>query len=224
MDHASKASPKARQAAELMRAWDGHMEVDSVAATLAVKSRRKLWQIMLEPKLGSAWEKYVWFNSSTALENILANPNRWIAPGYNNMDAMLAAAIEQAVKDSSAPKDLSSWKWGDQLPLDIEHPLFGGIPILKKWSGTGVHPQSGNGSLTVKAAGRGFGASERMTTDLADLDSSTLNIVNGQSGQIFSPHYMDQWLAWYTGSTFVLPFSPAAVERAAEHHLSLQPI
>ena len=82
--------------------------------------------------------------------------------------------------------------------------------------------QSG-GSWTVKQVGRSFGPSERMTIDLSDLDHSTLNLVTGESGQIFSRHYMDQWHAWYEGTTFTLPFSPGAEQAAALHRLRLVP-
>jgi len=45
-----------------------------------------------------------------------------------------------------------------------------------------------------------------MTVDFSDLDASIMNIVTGQSGQIFSPHYLDQWQAWLEGYSFVFPF------------------
>ena len=60
---------------------------------------------------------------------------------------------------------------------------------------------------TVKAVTRLHGPSERMTVDLSDLDHSMLNLVTGESGNFLSPNYMDQWQAWYEGSTFPLPFS-----------------
>jgi hypothetical protein len=34
---------------------------------------------------------------------------------------------------------------------------------------------------------------------------------------------MDQWHAWYSGTTFVLPFSKTAVENVAAHRLILGP-
>ena len=75
----------------------------------------------------------------------------------------------------------------------------------------------------MKQVGRSFGPSERMTVDLGNLDQSTLNVVTGESGQIFSRHYMDQWKAWYEGQTFLLPFSRSAVESAGKHRLRLEP-
>lgn len=221
IDHAKNPSEKVRKAADLMRTWNGRMDMDSAAATIPAKARRQLWRMILEPKVGALWQDYVWFYSSSALERLLRmKPVRWLPHEYTNWDDLLAGAVAGVVKD--APNDLTKWKYGEQFPIRLNHPLFGDVPVLKKYSGPGVHPQSGSG-LTVKAAGPVFGASERMTVDLSDLDASRLNIVAGQSGQIFSPYYMDQWPAWYGGSTFALPFSGAAVDRSAAHRLELRP-
>jgi penicillin amidase len=205
-----------------MRAWNGRVEIDSVAPTIEARGRVKLWKMILEPKLGAAYEDYRWFGSSTAMERLVRlKPKRWLPKDYSNWDSLITAAVESALKN--APADLRQWKWGTQSSVDVNHPLFGGIPFLNRYSGPGRRPQSGNGSLTVKAAGMSFGASERITVDLANLDSSTLNIVTGQSGQIFSPHYLDHWKAWYRGTTFEWPFSTQAVEKAAVHRLELHP-
>jgi penicillin amidase len=62
-----------------------------------------------------------------------------------------------------------------------------------------------------------------LTVDFANFDSTTLNIVNGQSGNLFSPYFNDQWKAWYTGTTFALAYTAEAVERATTHRLVLEP-
>lgn len=178
-------------------------------------------QLLLEPKLGSTTKDYHWFMSSVWLENVLLlQPARWLPSGYSSYDALLAAAVEKGLKD--APRDLSGWKWGKRSQVAINHPLFGNIPILSRFAGPGEHEQSGNG-FTVKQVGNRFGPSERFTADFSNFDNSTLNTVTGQSGNLFSPHYMDQWSAWYQGSTFQLPFSKEAVERDGKHRLTLQP-
>src|SRR5258707_807815 len=120
----------------------------------------------------------------------------------------------------SDPRSVRSW--GTFNAVEIQHPILGKIPIIQRWAGPGVQEQSGSG-YTVKAVTRHHGPSERFTANLADLDLSTLNIVTGQSGNFMSPHYMDQWKAWYEGSTFTLPFSAKAVEAAKAHRLVLEP-
>jgi len=223
IDRQKNAPERLRQAADLLRTFDGKMEIDSVAATLATKSRRQLWRLLLEPKLGKRWDKYAWFGSSVALEKIITTrPARWLPKSYSDFDALMAAAVQAAIDDKDAPKDLRTWKYGTAYPVQIEHPLFGTVPLLRSLAGPGIHPQAGSG-LTVKAAGRGFGASQRATYDLSDLDASNLNIVVGQSGQLFSPYYQDQFSAWYSGKSFPLAFSESAVNAAAKHRLTLKP-
>ncbi len=223
VDHSPRASQRAKSAAELMRAWDGTMDTDSAAATIAVFSRKELEELLLKSKLGDEWKDYKWFMSPVWLENVLTHqPPRWLPPGYFSYDELLTAAVEAAVNDASATRALAMWRWGRVHRVDIEHPFWSHVPILKKGAGTGSLPLSGD-EQTVKQVGPHFGPSERMTVDFADLDGTTLDIVNGQSGNIFDGHYNDQWDAYYHGRTFILPFSPAAVQRAGVHHLRLEP-
>lgn len=233
----SQASPRALRAAELLGRWDGRFTVDSAAATLVTRARRHLWRLLLEPRLGPSdprdplppdapavgWRQYSWFLSSVAQENILRDqPARWLPAKFPSYDKLLSAAVEATVAEPQAPTDLATWRWGAQMRLQLNHPLFGRIPLLRRWSGPGAREQSG-GSLTVKQVGRGFGPSQRMTVDLSDLDASTLNLVTGESGQLLSPYYMDQFPAWYEGWSFPLPFSAPAVEKARAHTLVLEP-
>jgi penicillin amidase len=221
IDHSTKASARTRQAADLLRGFDGRMTASSVAPTIETRARFVLWKRLLESKLGPDWDMYAWSEAAVAFENIVQNqPARWLPSGYDNFNELLTAAVEDALKD--APSDLKAWKYGEEYPVEINHPLFAGIPILNRWTGPGQHPQSGGG-YTVKQVGRRFGPSERMTVDFSDLDRSTLNIVIGQSGQLLSPHYMDQWDAWYNNKTFALPFSDQAVRSAKAHELTLTP-
>jgi penicillin amidase len=224
IDHNPKASERAKAAADIMRAWDGSMDTASAAPTIAYFSRGKLNELLLRPKLGDEWKLYTrWFMSPAWLESILSHqPQQWLPAGYANYDELLTAAVEAAVTDAKTPKSLSLWTWGRVHQIDVKHPFWSNVPILKRGAGPGPQPLSGDG-LTVKQAGKQFGPSERFTADLADLDNSTLNIVNGESGDIFDEHYNDQWDAYYHGHTFMLPFSSGAVERAVQHRLTLQP-
>jgi penicillin G amidase len=223
VDHTPTASRGAKSAADLMRNWDGTMRTDSAAPTVAYFARKKLEELLLKPKLGDDWQQYKWFMSTVWLENILSHqPTRWLPEGYASYDALLTAAVEGAVSDAEAPNVLATWKWGRVHRVDIKHPFWSSFPILKRGAGPGPQPLSGDGQ-TVKQVSTHFGPSQRLTVDFSDLDHSTLNIVNGQSGNVFDEHYNDQWDAYYHGRTFELPFSTPAVQRAGVHHLKLEP-
>jgi penicillin amidase len=236
VDHAKNPSVRAKAAAEILRQWDGRMIESSAAPTIAVPARRELVRLLLEPKLGVApedpkqvettlnWKTYRWMMSTVWIENVVQHqPKRWLPEKYASYDELLTAAVEAAVDSkSSAPQDLNSWNWGNFHPLEIQHPIYGKIPLLRRWTGPGLQPQSGS-EYTVKAVSRTHGPSERMTVDLADLDQSTLNLVTGEAGNLFSPYYLDQWKAWYEGATFTWPFSERAVEKARAHEIVLEP-
>ena len=249
IDHAASASDRAKQAAEILRDWDGRMSADSAAPMIETKARQELARLLLEPKLGAAadvsasspasgaasgalsWKSYRWAMSSVWLENVLTKqPARWLPAGYSDYGTLLTAAVENAVKQtrvasgdpSKAPSDLSQWKWGKNYPVEINHLVLSHLPVIGRFTGPGSHPLSGS-TYTVKAVGRGFGPSERLTWNFANFDESTLNVVTGESGIFLSPYYMDQWAAWYGGSTFAFPFSQAAVEQHRAHELVLEP-
>jgi penicillin G amidase len=245
VDHAAKPSARAKQAADLMRNWDGRMLASEAAPAIAEVSIRDLRRLLLEPKLGAApedsttphptkadpkttegslnWQTYSWEQRSVWLENILIHhPKRWLPEKYPNYEELLTAAVEAAVSDADAPQDLASWHWGSFNAVEIQHPVLGRIPVIQRWAGPGVQQQSGSG-YTVKAVTRHHGPSERFTANLANLDQSTLNLVTGEAGNFLSPYYMDQWKAWYDGTTFTLPFSPGAVQAAKAHSLVLEP-
>lgn len=235
VDHASKASARAKQAADLMRSWDGRMSADSAAPTLAVRSAYELARLLLEPRLGPApedpeqqkstlsWKTYHWEMRTVWLQNVMMHqPKRWLPEKYPNYDELLTAAVEAAVSEPEAPSDLSAWHWGKVNEVEIEHPVLGKIPLVRHWAAPGIKEQSGSG-FTVKAVTRHHGPSERFTANLADLDASTLNLVTGEAGNFLSPYYMDQWQAWYEGTTFTLPFTSHALNDAAAHSLLLLP-
>jgi penicillin G amidase len=245
VDHAATASGRAKRAADILRDWDGRMAADSAAPTIEAKARLELARLLLEPKLGPAaagrdrgalsWKSYRWAMSSVWLENVLTKqPPRWLPPGYSDYGSLLTAAVENAVKltrtgsqDSSSfaakvPSDLSRWKWGENHAVEIDHPVLSQLPLIGQFTGPGARPLSGS-AFTVRAASGELGPSERLTWNFANFDESTLNLVTGESGIFLSPHYLDQWAAWYGGSTFAFPFSAAAVEQHRAHEMTIEP-
>jgi penicillin G amidase len=235
VDQAKHPSPRAKVAADIMRQWDGRMSADSAAPTIAVRTREELTRLLLEPKLGPVpsdrkqaeatlnWKSYRWMMETVWLDNIVQHqPKRWLPDSYASYDDLLTAAVESAVGSADAPQDLNSWKWGKVNAVEIQNPVLGHLPLLKRWTGPGWKEQSGS-PYTVKAVTDTYGPSERITDDLANLDRSTLNLVTGEAGNFLSPNYMDQWDAWYTNFTFPWVFSPQAVKQATVHQVVLEP-
>jgi len=212
-----------RQAADLMRSWDGRLTTDSAAASIVTQTRAALWPMILEPKLGKLAADYHWGESAFAEEEIVMHAKpAWLPSGYNDWNALLTAAVRKGMSDGRAPADVSHWAYGRWHVVDIEHPFASFLPLIGRVAGTGPQPQSGDGT-TVKQVGRDFGPSQRFTMDWSNIDGSTENIVLGESSNPLSPYFRDQWNDWYNGTTFALPFTPAAVAAQTTHTLRLLP-
>jgi penicillin amidase len=221
IDHAAKTDRRLREAADIMRTWDGALTVDSSAAAIVFAAKSTFWPMLLKPRLGDDWQLYQWPESELAREELITrNPSGWLPSGYASWDDFLAAVVKEGIK--GAPLILKNWRFGDMHTIDLEHPLYGRIPWFKNWTGTGTHPRVGD-PTTVNASGRIFGPSQRFTIDWSDPAAATENLILGQSGDPLSQYYLDQWFYWYNGKTFALPFGDAAVQAQTTHTLRLMP-
>ncbi len=234
--HSDGTDARLKQAADILRSWDGRMSTDSPAASIIYRTRHAFWRLILEPKLGSDFENYDWAESNFAEEEIImhgappvsvksGDPNpasSWLPANYKDWDALLAEAVRRGLDEGKAPADLSQWNYGSWHVIDLEHPIYQMLPLVKRWTGTGEQPLNGD-TTTIKQVGRAFGPSQRFTMDWSAPDASTENIVLGESGDPLSSWFEDQWPAWYGGTTFPLPFSSSAVAGQTTHTLDLVP-
>ncbi len=239
IDHSSTRargndSARLRQAADLLRTWTGEMSASSPAAAIVTAAHDDLWFALIVPQIaahdGGTREDairfarlYFWGESNTALEGILEHmPKRWLPRNVANWNDLLTSVLEQGLRDMNAPRDLSRWQYGTIHRIQVEHPLFGGRPYLN-WllgaaTGSGAQPAGGD-LTTIDAIGISFGPSERFTADLSDASATIANIVTGESGNLSSPWYLDQFEPWLRGTTFSLPLE----HDRAEHSLTLVP-
>ncbi len=222
IDRSTVADAKLRQAADLMRTWNGVITTDSVAAEIVDATRKALWPLVLEPKLGPDWQLYDWQSKNFVQEEMVEKaPPEWLPAKYKSWDDLIAAAVEKAMVDDHAPPSLRDWTFGSQHVIDIKHPLYAMLPFFK-WTSTGPHQLAGDETTLDHVRGL-LGASQRLTVDWSNMDGSTENIVMGESGDPLSPYYLDQFPYWYAGKTFAMPFTEAAVSASTKHTLRLVP-
>jgi len=220
------SSPDAQFALDLLKGWDGEARADSAATLVLEVTRHALLARILKPKLGDGLSGYRWPLSTIFLQNVVNQKlTRWLPPGDTDFQMTLMKSLDEGLHQIPSlvhSQNHAAWKWGDTIPLTFHHPLSSGVPFLGRWLDVGPFAQAGTGT-TVKQTTPHVGPSMRMVVDFSDLDQSMQNITLGESGQVFSPYYRDQFSAWYNGRSFAMPFSDAAVEKSAVHKLVLEP-
>lgn len=226
------------RAREILSRWDGRIErlgparlfhefvSELHARTFGPRERR------LGARLPASWELLARMIEGAAGADLWDDPE---TETRERRDSLVGAALASALArvESEEGSEPSRWSWGRVHALSYEHPLLGGVrlPVLRRVGGTGPIELPGD-VHTVSVAGFPLGsgtfgvrhiASARLIVDLADPDASRIVLPIGQSGQLGDRHRRDQLRAWSEGRDFPLPFSRAAVERAAVSILRLVP-
>src|SRR5579859_7479771 len=221
------APPKDSRAQQLVaqaRDWNGIADADSSVVSFLVMARRAALDLVLEPYLGKDTGLYQW-RTTTLLQKILTDrPARWLPSAYKNYDELLSAAADRAVAmlaEESHSERVSAWEWEKFNSLDMLHPL-GRSGFLKTFLSITGKPQSGTG-YSVRAATKTHGPSMRFIANLANWDDSIMLVPAGESGQVGSSHYTDEFPYWYEGKPVSAPFSDSATSKSRKHTLTLNP-
>jgi penicillin amidase len=215
---------RARKLIDGLKDWNGIADADSAEVSFLVAVRRAALALILEPSLGQQANLYQW-RGTTLLQKILTDrPGKWLPPAYKSYDDLLVAAADRAVAkltDDSKSSHIEDWQWKQFNSLDMLHPI-GREGVLKALLSITGKPQSGT-SYSVRAATKRHGPAMRFVANLGNWDESILLIPAGQSGQLGSSHYADQFSYWYEDKPIFQPFSDAATASARKHTLTLKP-
>jgi penicillin amidase len=130
----------------------------------------------------------------------------WVVERYG-MEDMLLPALAKAYEEGRKLQGglLKNWSYGAYNELEIKQPVDSQIPLLGRYFNIGPIPMSGS-STTVKQTTPRMGPSMRFIADLSSWDQSLNNITVGESAEILSWHYRDQWDAYYTAQSFPMQF------------------
>jgi penicillin G amidase len=155
IDHATgplKDDKSLKQAADILRRWNGNVDANSAAPAIVNAARTAFWPMVLIPKLapqfasqlaqgadlskeknlppetartGNLWQVYKWGERESVEEELVTHkPARWLPSGYATWEDFLAAVTKRGLRDAKAPSNLSTWQEGKVYPLDLEHPVF----------------------------------------------------------------------------------------------------
>ncbi len=206
-----------REAVTALREWNGQMEIGEAApviTTLVYLRLRFAIAALAAPKRAGI---YNFEMAPSVVQNILAaGAKGWFPDKNKAVLNALSAALGDGRKMLGG--NIAHWDYGQFHSLTINHPVDGQIPIFGRFFNIGPVPMSGS-STTVKQVSGALGPSMRFAADLSHWDDSLNNLTIGESGHILSPHYKDQWTAYYLGKSFPMEY----LKVTAEHVLEVTP-
>jgi len=213
-DRRHASNPGLDPAIALLRKWNGQMDKDQAAPFIVALAYQYLRTAAAESAAPSSGPQYQLTLAPAAIEKLLRErPPGWF-PDY---DSTLLRALADAVEEAGRIEgpNIAKWSYGAYTRITIDNPVVHHLPLVGKYFDIGPTPMSG-ASSTVMQITRALAPSMRMNADLADWDRSLLNVQIGQSGQIFSSHYKDQWQAWYDARSFPMQFTRVDAKSSLE--------
>ena len=209
-DHLKPAAPELGEAVAVLRTFNGQMEKRTAAPLLVILTYEKLRDLVVKSASSGSENVYQFMMAPAAVQNIVDSSGRGFFRDINRtlLDA-LAAAIEEGRRTQGS--NVARWNWGTRNLLTLKHPVGSQLPLIGSYFNIGPLEMSGS-STTIKQTSTTIGPSMRFVADLSSWDGSFNNLNIGQSGQILSRHYKDQWDAYYVGRSFPMQFEKLDVK------------
>jgi penicillin amidase len=207
-DRGAKGWEDLRAAVELLRKWDGQMRAGEAAplvATLLYRHLRTGIGNAASPGNGLSYRST---GAAAVVEQLLrTRPAGW----FRDYDEFVLTSLRAAIQEGRRMQgdNLSRWDYGKLLTLRLEHPVVGRLPWIGRYFALGPVELAGSPDTVNQVGGEEvfIGPSMRMVVDLGNLDGSLMNLPIGESGQLFSRHYKDQWKAYLAGRSYPAAFT-----------------
>ena len=204
-----KANAATGETLETLKTWDGRMTPDSRAALIANEIRdcmanRIAAQNRQVPMLAIR---------ERVLDRAIRERSKlWLPAGTADYETLMRScdAETAATLEKRFGADRAKWTWGAVSASRFAHPLVG-APLIGGQFKTPSIGLEGSGQTPNVASG----VSMRLIASPGNWDATRHVIPLGQSGDVRSPHFRDQFDLWRTGEPAVFPFSPQAVDRGA---------
>ncbi len=208
------SDPFVRRVVPVLRGWNGQMDKGEaapfVAQLLDERLANALVALVLQPGIGAA-HPAVRPRPEVIEELLRQQPQGWVP--NNDWEDWLIQQLAAALQDGRRLQgsEIAKWQWGRALTWMFEHPVGKQLPFVSRYFDIGPVAMSGSGT-TVKQTTSVLGPSERMVVDLGNLDDSVINLRVGESGNVASSHYKDEWPAYYVGRSFPMEFEHVQAE------------
>jgi len=203
-DRSKPAGSNLSDAVGLLRSWNGQMDKGSAAPMLISVVYQALRKRIADSAAPGKSDLYGPQMAPAVVEQIL---DRGARGWFQDRDGLLMRALSEGIENGRRLQgsNVKRWNYGSYNELAIRHPVGDKLPLLGPYFNVGPVPMSGS-STTIKQTTQILGPSMRFVADLGEWDRSLNNITIGESGQILSRHYKDEWDAYYAARSFPMQF------------------
>lgn len=202
-----------------LAAFDGRFDSASRGATVIQRVRFVATRDLFASHLSAATADAYLSDGPvfvTLMRALRERPRGWFP--HDDPAAFLVTAVRETVTLFGG-KDAVATPYGSAYAVVAQHP-FAAFNV-HFWDAPAFPGMGGSYSPAVQ--GIALGQSFRAVWDLGNWDAGGIDLPLGESGEPGSPHYVDGVPAWLRHDLTPLPFSPAAVSRAATATLTLTP-
>lgn len=187
--------------------WQGRAVPESIGYRVVRRFRtfvtERIFAGLTAPLSEYIGDQYPWYPrmaDGPVWRLITARPEHMLPPGYDNWDALLAAALDDVLKEINADGGLQAYTWGAYTELKIDHPLSQFVPGLG-WLANTPHEQTPGEFANMPRIGAGdIGASERMVVSPGYEENGIFEMPSGQSGHPLSPYFNKGHENWVHGT------------------------
>jgi penicillin amidase len=215
-DHRNQRNPGLDPAVQLLRTWNGQMDKELAAPLLITIIYQHVRRALAENASSATNTVYEFNLAPVAVERLLRErPAGW----FDDYDQMLLRSLVDGVEEVQRMqgRDVKRWRYGNYMRVPYTNPVIHRVPLVGPYFDIGPVSMSGS-TTTPKQSSLTLGPSMRMSADLGDWEHSLLNITVGQSGQILSPHYRDQWDDYYHLRSYPMQFGKVQAASTLEFH------
>ncbi len=232
-------SDKENKALDLLKAWDGNYNLESVAPTIY---NRVLYEFLVntyKDELGDTFK--IFLNTSHQKKTTPAQIARDSSVWWDDISTeditetrqfILSKSIRGAVAflENQLGEDMKSWTWNRVHTIEHNHAM-GSVASLRKYFNVGPYEVNGGkeviNNLAFSLNGSGYykvtsGPSTRRVIDFSEVEGSMSILPTGQSGNPLSPHYNDQAQKFVDGEFVPMLLNKGTIEQS-ENRLVLKP-
>ena len=212
-EFADQSDPATLATLEQVKNWQGRAVPDSIGYRVIRRFRgfvtKRVFAGLTSPLETYLGDQYPWYPRTAegpVWRLITAKPDQLLPPGYDDWDALLAASMDDVLREIDESGGLNAYTWGDYSELKIDHPLSPFVPGLG-WLVNTPHEQTPGEFANMPRIGAGnIGASERMVVSPGYEENGIFEMPSGQSGHPLSSYFNKGHENWVHGRRS--PFLP----------------